>query len=233
MLEQRENLSQRTADILRKMIIEEQVYQFGDKLPNENELSAKMGISRTTMREAIRILQSEGILVVKRGAGTYVAEQLNQYARGTIDMADFSKMKVTLRDLYEARMIFEPETAALACMRATDEEIANILKLGEICQRNIMESPQGKERIASESAFHGAIFQASHNEFLSSFIPVMNETIEKTIALNLNLDVVAEDAYKDHILIMKFLENRDAEGVKSAVTIHLHHAMWNEQLTKI
>lgn len=230
MSEQRENLSQRTADTLRTMILEDQVYQFGEKLPNENELSSQMGVSRTTMREAIRILHAEGILVVKRGAGTYVAEQLNQYASGSMDMGDFSKMKVTLRDLYEARMIFEPEAAALACARATDSEIAHILKLGEVCQKNILDSPQGKARAASESAFHGAILQASHNEFLSRFIPVMTETIEKTIELNLNLDVVAEDAYKDHILIMKFLEKRDAQAMKSAVTIHLHHAMWNEQL---
>ena len=61
-------------------------------------------------------------------------------------------------------------------------------------------------------------------------MPMLSETIEKTFALNVNLDVIAEDAYKDHILIMKFLEKRDAQALKSAVMIHLHHAMWNEQL---
>ncbi|MDD3278182.1 MAG: FadR/GntR family transcriptional regulator [Lachnospiraceae bacterium] len=230
MSELAENLSQRTASTLRKMILEDQIYQFGDKLPNENELSMQMGVSRTTMREAIRILNVEGILTVRRGAGTFVSNQLNQYASGGIDVGDFSKMKVTLRDLYEARMIFEPEAAALACRRATEEEISQILKLGEQCQKHLQENPQGSQRIASESAFHGAILHASHNEFLSRFMPMLTETIQKTFTLNLNLDVVAEDAYKDHILIMKFLEKRDAEAMKSAVTIHLHHAMWNEQL---
>ena len=51
-----ENLSQRTAEVLKKMIIDEQKYKYGEKLPNENELSEKLGISRTTLREAIRIL---------------------------------------------------------------------------------------------------------------------------------------------------------------------------------
>ena len=61
-------------------------------------------------------------------------------------------------------------------------------------------------------------------------MPMLTETIEKTFALDFNLDVIAEDAYKDHILIMNFLEKRDAEGIKSAVTIHLHHAFLTEQL---
>jgi DNA-binding FadR family transcriptional regulator len=48
--------------------------------------------------------------------------------------------------------------------------------------------------------------------------------------MNFNLDIVAEDAYKDHITIMEFLRRRDGEGLKSAVTIHLRHAVWNEEL---
>ncbi len=231
MQEKKENLSQRTAQILRDMIEKEQVYGIGEKLPNENELSDKLGISRTTLREAIRILVSEGILIVHRGKGTFVAEQMNRYAESRIDMQDFADMKVTLRDLYETRMIFEPEAAALACKRASDEEIAHILELGKECQKHLLENPTGKQRIESESAFHGAILKASHNEFISGFMPMLTETIEKTFAMDFNLDMIAEDAYKDHIMIMNFLEKRDAQALKSAVTIHLHHAFWTEQLS--
>lgn len=226
----KENLSQRTAEILKKMIIEEHIYNYGEKLPNENELSQKLGISRTTLREAIRTLISNGVLVVKRGKGTYVAEQIDQYAQG-IEVNDFLKKKVTLRDLYETRLIFEPEAAALACKRATDEEIAEILRLGEICQKELKKDPCGKKRIDSETAFHGAILKASHNEFLGQFLPILTNTIQKTIELNYNLEIIAEEAYKDHIMIMKFLEQRDFVGVKSALTIHLHHAVINEQIS--
>ena len=65
----KENLATRTANTLRAQI-GKGVYAAGDKLPNENELSAKLGISRTTLREAIRILVSEGVLSVQRGSGT-------------------------------------------------------------------------------------------------------------------------------------------------------------------
>ena len=229
---QKKTLAQQTADDLRYLIIDKQKYAFGEKLPNENELSAELGISRTTLRESIKLLVAEGVLVVKRGTGTFVADQLNHYAEANIEIPSFADMKVTLRDLYEARMIFEPEAAVLACERATDEEIKEILRLGEVCQKYLKENPTGKERIASESDFHGAILKASHNEFLSQFMPLINETIEKTFALKLNLEVLAEDAYKDHIMIMNFLEKRDVQGLKSAVTIHLHHAVWNEQLAQ-
>lgn len=228
---QKENLSQRTAETLRAQILEEKRYQYGEKLPNENELSETLGISRTTLREAIRILISEGLLVVKRGRGTFVADQFDQYTNSSMDVQELFKMKVTLRDLYETRLIFEPQAAALACKRATDKEIEQILALGEECQRQVKLNPQGKDRIASESAFHGAIIKAAHNDFLSQFMPTLTQTIEQTFALNYNLDVIAEDAYKDHILIMDFLKKRDGEAIKSAVTIHLHHAVQHEKIS--
>lgn len=227
---QKDNLSQRIADTLRKMIVEEHIYNYGEKLPNENELSQELGVSRTTLREAIRTLISNGILVVKRGKGTYVAEEIDQYSQD-IGVNDFTNKKVTLRDLYETRLIFEPEAAALACKRATDDEIEDILRLGEICQTELKKDPCGKKRIDSESAFHGAILKASHNEFLGQFLPILTNTIQKTIELNYNLETIAEEAYKDHIMIMNFLKNRDSIGVKSAVTIHLHHAVLNEKIS--
>ncbi len=224
------NLSQRTAEIIRKQIHDEHKYDYGQKLPNENELSEELGVSRTTLREAIRILVSAGILDVQRGKGTFVAGKLDRMTGERLAIQEFADTKVTLRDLYETRMIFEPEAAVLACKRANEEEIAHILELGEVCQNFILRNPAGKERIQSEIAFHSAIIEASHNMFLGQFMPVLTQTIEKTFALNYNLDVIAEDAYKDHIMIMNFLEKRDAQALKSAVTIHLHHAFWTEEL---
>ncbi len=225
-----ENLSQRTAETLKRMLVEEHKYNYGEKLPNENELSQELGVSRSTLREAIKTLISNGVLVVKRGKGTFVAEKIDQYSQD-VDVNDFLNKKVTLRDLYETRLIFEPEAAALACKRATDEEIDEIIRLGEICQAELKKDPRGDKRIESESAFHGAILKASHNEFLGHFLPILTNTIRKTIELNYNLDVIAEEAYKDHIMIMNFLKSRDSVGVKSAVTIHLHHAVLNEKIS--
>lgn len=228
-----ENLSQRTAQRLREKISKQaKGYQQGEKLPNENVLSEELGVSRTTLREAIRILVNEGLLIVYRGRGTYVSEVLDQYAQGAeIPIGDVRELKVTLRDLFEARMIIEPQAAALAAKRASDEEIAEILHLGEVVQKNIKKDPRGQARVESENAFHGAILRAAHNDFLAQFIPVLTQTIEQTFALRENLEEIAEDAYKDHVLIMDCLKQRDEAALRSAVLIHLHHAAWHENLS--
>ncbi len=226
------SLAKRTADKLRDLILTENVYKFGDKLPNENVLSAQLDVSRTTLREAVHILLSEGLLNVQRGRGTFVVEQWERPADSGIDLQELSSKKVTLRDLYETRMIFEPEAAALACKRASDEEIIHILELGKQCQASLNESVVGKQRIESEIAFHGALIRASHNEFIGQFLPVLTATIEKTFDLNHNLHIIAKEAYADHVMIMKFLEQRNPEAIKCAIKIHLNNAMITEELEK-
>ncbi|MCR4841766.1 MAG: GntR family transcriptional regulator [Eubacterium sp.] len=226
-----DNLSQRIAGELKDRIDgSKKGYRASDKLPNENDLSQELGVSRTTLREAIRILVNDGYLVVKRGRGTFVSSEMERFASSQKVAATVDSTKVTLRDLFEARLIIEPKAAALAAKRASDEEIAEILRLGEIVQKNIMKNPRGSSRIKSENDFHGAILKAAHNDFIESFIPLLTETIEKVFALDENLESIAEDAYKDHIVIMDCLKKRDEAAIESAVLIHLHHAAWNENL---
>ena len=69
-------LSERTADRLYELIMEERQFAPGSKLPNENELSEALHVSRTTLREAISFLVAQGVLEIRRGKGTFVAEEL-------------------------------------------------------------------------------------------------------------------------------------------------------------
>ena len=114
-----QSLVQRTADRLYSQITAEGRLGPGDKLPNEVELSRQLGVSRATLREAIRTLTAQGVLEVRRGKGTFVAqglEALDPFGLGTLD-----QVRVRLRDLFELRSIFEPPVARLACQRATEE----------------------------------------------------------------------------------------------------------------
>ena len=72
----RAKLSEQTADRMYEWIVEERRYPPGSKLPNENELSEAVGVSRTTLREAISFLVAQGVLDIRRGKGTFVAENL-------------------------------------------------------------------------------------------------------------------------------------------------------------
>ena len=127
-------LSESIADTLLSMITIEKRFSAGDKLPNENELSAELNVSRTTLREAIRILVAYDVLEIQRGRGTFVT----QAAFGQKPpLGQLSGIKVNAKDLYEMRLIFEPEAAYLAAVRGTDAEIKRILQFGERIEREI------------------------------------------------------------------------------------------------
>ena len=123
------NLSQQTARRLYNLIAAEKKFVPGEKLPNELDLAQELGVSRATLREAIQSLAVQGVLEVRRGLGTFVSRRVEE-----IDDFGFSSLEQVrgqLRDLFELRTIFEPQAAALACRRATADELSDILAQGE------------------------------------------------------------------------------------------------------
>lgn len=212
-------LSQSVADNILSMITIEKRFSVGDKLPNELDLSEELNVSRTTLREAIRILVALNILEIQRGKGTYVKE--NAFKKQQ-DIEQLSNIKVNARDLYEMRLIFEPEAAYYAALRATDSEIKRILEFGKKVEKEISNH---QDRTDDEHSFHKAIAQATHNEFMNKLMPILYQAISKGVYLSLQSDKAIEDTINDHRMIMEFLEQRNAEGAKNAMKIHIMHAM--------
>lgn len=101
-------------------------------------------MSRGTLREAIRILSSHGVLVVRRGMGTFVAEQLPEKA--DFGLMELLTQKTVLKELFELRLMVEPRCVALACRRATSEELRNILRLGRPLKRPFWRGRQHRRR---------------------------------------------------------------------------------------
>lgn len=212
-------LSQNVADNIRSMITVEKRYRAGDKLPNELELAEELNVSRTTLREAVRILVTLDILEIQRGKGTYV--KANAFKKQT-DIEQLSEVKVNAKDLYEMRLIFEPEAAYYAALRATDSEIKRIIEYGKRVEQEIYSR---KDRTDDEQSFHKAIAQAAHNEFMNKLMPILYQAISKGVYLSLKSEKAIEDTINDHRMIMEFLEQRNAEGAKNAMKIHIMHAM--------
>ena len=214
------NLSQQTAERLYNSIVAEGTLRPGDKLPNEVELSQQLGVSRATLREAIRTLTAQGLLEVRRGRGTFVAPragELDAFGFGRLDWA-----RGQLRDLFELRSIFEPQAARLACRRATEEELADILARGaqvEACIR------AGRDRAEADRAFHAAIVQATHNEFMMRLLPMINQAVEAALASGRRQDQLAEDTLRDHALVLDFFRRRDEAGAEHAMAVHMLHSI--------
>lgn len=212
-------LSQSAADNILTMITVEKRFSVGDKLPNELDLSNELNVSRTTLREAIRILVAYGILEIQRGKGTYVTE--NAFSQPG-DLEQLSNIKVNAKDLYEMRLIFEPEAAYYAAIRGTDTEIKRILDYGKRIEDEIQ---QGQDRTKDEHAFHKAIAQATHNEFMNKLMPILYQAISKGVVLSTQSERAIKDTENDHKMIMEFLMQRNAEGARNAMKIHIMHAI--------
>ena len=214
------SLSQQTARRLYHMITAEKKFAPGEKLPNEPKLSQELGVSRATLREAIRALATQGVLEVRRGLGTFVSQKAAE-----IDDFGFSaldQVKGQLRDLFELRAVFEPEIAALACRRATPEELADILTQGERVAAYIR---AGEARTQADRDFHAAIVRATHNEFMARLLPIISQAVETAIVSGPHGDRLAEHTLRDHALLMEFFQKRDPEGARHAMAIHMRHAM--------
>ena len=212
-------LSQSVADNILSMITIEKRYSAGDKLPNELDLSEELNVSRTTLREAIRILVALDILEIQRGKGTFVTEKaFNQQQ----DIEQLANIKIKAKDLYEMRLIFEPEAAYLAATRATEAEIKRIIEYGKKVEFEILNK---QDRTNDEHSFHKAIAQATHNEFMNKLMPILYQAISKGVVLSLSSDKAIQDTINDHRMIMDFFEQRNAEGAKNAMRIHIMHAM--------
>ena len=217
---ERKNRWQQAAATLYDQIVAEKRLQPGDKLPNEVDLSQELGVSRATLREAIRSLCTQGVLEVHRGRGTFVSPQVER-----IEDFGFHRLngvKGRLRDLFELRTIFEPQAAALACRRATDDERADILAKGEAVAACIQ---AGWDRTQADRDFHTAIVRSTHNEFMVRLLPIINQAVEEAIAAGEHGEELAQVTLQDHALLMDFFRNRDAKGAEYAMAIHMRHAM--------
>ena len=192
---EKKSLAQQAAERLYSEIVVERALPPGEKLPNEVELSAALGVSRATLREAIRTLAAEGVLEVRRGKGTFVSGRVEE-----IDDFGFSgleRVKGQLRDLFELRAIFEPRAAALACARATEAQRAEILEKGRAVEACIQ---AGRDRTEADRAFHAAIVRAARNEFLMRLLPLIDQAVAAALTAGEHQEQLAEDTCRDHAL---------------------------------
>ena len=193
----------------------------GNKLPNELELSERLSVSRTTLREALRILSTRGLVEARRGIGTFVTESRSIHA--DYDLLKIQDTNVNTKDLYEMRLMFEPQAAYYACLRASDEELNKIFHYGELNERMIRhQDPQWDE---TEQKFHNSIASATHNPFITALLPIFNRAIHHGILLATQAPQVAEMTLHDHRILMQYLKDRNPEGAKTAMVLHIINTM--------
>ena len=213
-------LTDQTAEQLFQMMISDPAMGPGAKLPNEGELCELFKVSRTTVREAVRHLAAQGYLEVRRGKGTYVTDRTS--IRKDIGLGQLETVQVRLQDLFEIRLMIEPNTAMLACMRGTPEELEHIFRCARVVEDCIR---SGGDWDSADLDFHHAFVAASHNQFMEKLVPILNRAVSSTWRMVGSYSGLPEMVLRDNALIVEFLKAGDAKGTKLAMEAHLRHVI--------
>jgi DNA-binding FadR family transcriptional regulator len=201
----------------------------GESFPNEADLSAELGVSRTVIREAMKVLASKGLVSTRPKTGTRVLPR----ARWNLIDPDVLHWQFgegvdegLLQDLSEVRLIVEPGAAALAAERRTDEDLRDIVELLEAMGRSVDDTGA---YIRADLDFHGAILSAAHNDLLARMAATIQEAL---IASSRKVRVAGgpSEARQDHIDLVSAIKARDRLEASRAMQ-RLVRATWNDMQT--
>jgi len=161
----------------------------GDRLPTERQLAEQFGTSRASVREALRGLEQEGVIYVKKGAsgGVFVAHVDHQLVARPMETLLRLK-KVSIHHITEARLIFEPEAARLAATRATAEDLE---EMEQVIQQMDQAVRRGKTFVSYDLKFHKLIAHAARNPIIEMLAESMLEVASRVITeLHPSIDVL-------------------------------------------
>jgi len=194
----------------------------GDKLPSERELTDILGISRSSVRQALTALEAVGVIRKRAGVGSFVQDQALEIISQEI-VAEL----VTEGDplmLLEARQILEPELAGLAAVRCTDEDLQRMrTRLQEMDKFGLVEFSPSRF-IESDIDFHLAIAAASHNPLLMRLFEEIADQMGHRVWLQAALPVVlrrATEYESHHQKIFAAIEAREDKKARQMMVTHL------------
>lgn len=193
----------------------------GSKLPSEYKLAELFGVGRSTIREAVKSLVSKGILEVRRGSGTFV-KSTKLSVDDPLGLAQFEDKYQLAMELFDVRILLEPEVVAAACKSATEEEKLHIKELCDEVERLYLE---GKNHIQKDMEFHACIAKCSRNRVVEVLVPVIHTAV--TTFANLTNRKLMKETIETHREITNAILRGDSMGAKCAMIMHL---TYNRQL---
>jgi len=192
--------------------------KFGDRIPPERELAEKLSISRGSLREAFRVLESRGLIESKPGGGRFIRELKRDHHIKTQNII-LSLEKSSILELLEAREIFEVKIAELAAYRATHEDLKLLEEVlnGKYKEKNFKD----KEKMKSDSEFHLAVSKAAHNFVFTNIIKLHLDLLRKTRAKTWLIPGRKKEQQQEHQTIFRAIKAGDAKKAGEAMYQHL------------
>jgi GntR family transcriptional repressor for pyruvate dehydrogenase complex len=188
----------------------------GDRLPAERDLAKILAVGRSTVREAIRALESLGVLESRAGEGTFLAA-VPSIGRDRLS-AHLLEAWENQRKLFEVREVIEPDLAALAARRATEDQIQKMREALDEQERIIRSGDIG---IKADNTFHYLLAEAAGNDVLFNIMESLMDLLRETREASLQQGDRPLQSLKQHRAILKAIQVRDATQAQRRMTEHI------------
>lgn len=208
------SLPEQAAEQISQLIIERQLAS-GDKLPNEFDLAAQLHVGRGTIREAVKLLVSRNVLVIRRGLGTYIASNPGK-VDDPLGFAYYPDQVKLGMDLLEVRAHLEPWVAGTAAQRASEENMRQLREKCLLVERDIL---SGRDHQAHDVEFHVCIAQGTQNLVVPNLIPIISYSVGLFISLTGN--TLLSETVIDHRAIADAICARDSATAERIMRRHL------------
>ncbi|NIY78394.1 MAG: FadR family transcriptional regulator [Rhodobacteraceae bacterium] len=218
----------RVAEAIKDWVVKRGL-QPGDRLPGEAELIARFGMSKGTIREAMRLLQAQGLIETKTGpgGGSFVGEVSRD--RASALLANYFYFRdVTVADIYQVRIALEPELAASLAGRLSAEQLAELEEIMQDYAGPAADAEEERRQHVASLRFHARLSDFGQNALLGFFIGFMAQiltdlTVYKKLYATPNEDLWRQG--RDHQLdLMRALRDGDAEAARRIMKSHMEMA---------
>lgn len=190
----------------------------GDRLPREKELSERLGLSRNSLREAVKALSMIRILDVRQGDGTYVTSLSPPLLLEALSFVVDFHGDAQVLELLEVRRILEPAATAMACARVGDDDVRGLYALLD----GVTEDVAVEKLVESDLEFHRRIAQASGNAYLASLLDSLSgRTARARIWRGVTQAQAVTRTLSEHRAIIDAIAARQPEVARSWATVHV------------
>ena len=214
-------LSEQVIDAIKQMISAEG-FAPGDKFYSENKLTARLNVSRSSIREAVRILEVTGFVSVKQGKGIFISDSIGD---GFDAFADWVKNHETfLIEHFEVRLVIDPKTAAYAARNAEDDDIK---KMEAACEEFVKNYKAGNTAglIKADKHFHKTIAKSTKNRTLFLIMKTMTESLPEGWISSLHVPGRVNKTIAEHERVLQAIKAGDSGAAEKAMAEHIENAL--------
>jgi GntR family transcriptional repressor for pyruvate dehydrogenase complex len=209
-------VAEEIADRIRVLILDG-TFPAGQALPAERALAEWFGVSRGSIRDAFRMLETTGLLATRHGQGTFPQEL--DVDRLVAPLASVLSYHHELQDeLSDVRLMFEPAVARFAATRVTDEDIADLERILDAQRRKLK---TGRSAIVEVTAFHHVLARATRNRVVVSIMATLNDLLVESRKLSLKQKGRPGRSILGHEAVVAALRQRDADAAAEAMRKHI------------